>query len=322
MKQLVALLLSVAALGLSACDRSTSSTEPPAAEPSVETPEAPVEAARIDLPPYGEPPVWTLADEDTTVHLFGTVHILKPETEWRTDMLMQTLAASDVIYFEADVTSPEATQNMARLVPMLGMLPAGEKLSDHLSPEQYQEVEETADLIGLPVSALEPMQPWLATVQMSVWALQQQGYSPDSGVELTLTGFAESEGLSFRYLESAEEQLHFFADLSMEDQVEFLVASAVQIEEDPEMLDELVTEWAEGDVDDLALMLSEPDVMGSSAVYDSLIVARNANWTSQIKTLMEDEAGAFFIAVGAAHLAGDDSVIEMLRADGYEVEGP
>ena len=62
--------------------------------------------------------------------------------------------------------------------------------------------------------------------------------------------------------------------------------------------------------------------MGSNAVYDSLIVTRNANWTGQIKTLMEDEAGAFFIAVGAAHLSGEDSVIAMLRADGYEVDGP
>ena len=88
------------------------------------------------------------------------------------------------------------------------------------------------------------------------------------------------------------------------------------------MLDALVTEWAEGDVDDLAHLMSEPDAMGSEAVYDNLIVTRNANWTEEIKTLMAEEAGSFFIAVGAAHLAGEDSVIAMLRADGYEVDGP
>ena len=68
--------------------------------------------------------------------------------------------------------------------------------------------------------------------------------------------------------------------------------------------------------------MSEPDAMGSEAVYDNLIVTRNANWTEEIKTLMAEEAGSFFIAVGAAHLAGEDSVIAMLRADGYEVDGP
>lgn len=325
MKHLAALLVSMAALGLGACDNNATPDPAPAPEApdAIDTPTEPTPASdRIDLPPYGEPPVWTVADEDTTVYLFGTVHILKPETEWQSESLLGALSAADAVYFEADVTSPEATANMARLVPQLGLLPPGEKLSDLLEPEELKEVEEAAELIGLPLAAIEPLKPWLATVQMSVLALQQQGYSPESGVEITLTGLAKQQGKAFRYLESAEEQLGFFADLPMEDQVDFLVTSAVQIEDEPHMLDDLVTEWAEGDVDDLAHMMSEPDVMGSNAVYDSLIVTRNANWTGQIKTLMEDEAGAFFIAVGAAHLSGEDSVIAMLRADGYEVDGP
>ncbi|MEL6957039.1 MAG: TraB/GumN family protein, partial [Pseudomonadota bacterium] len=114
----------------------------------------------------------------------------------------------------------------------------------------------------------------------------------------------------------------FFADLPLDDQVDFLVTSSVQIEDDPNMLDELVEEWAEGDVDDLAAMMAEPDVMGSAEVYDVLIVERNQNWTEQIKALMDAEEGIFMMAVGAAHLAGEDSVVEMLRADGLEVDGP
>ncbi|MEO0818001.1 MAG: TraB/GumN family protein [Pseudomonadota bacterium] len=280
------------------------------------------DTAREDIPPFGEPPVWTFADDDTTVHLFGTVHILKPETEWRTEALDSVLTKADALYFEADVSSPEAAAEMARIVPQLGVFQDGTKLTDLLDADELKEVEEAATLIGVPMQAIEPMKPWLATVQMSVLALQKQGYAADSGVETVLTGLAKEQDIPLRYLESATEQLNFFADLPLEDQVEFLVASAIQIEHDPNMLDKLVEEWAEGDVDDLAAIMAEPDVMGSDAVYEILIVERNQNWVQQIKTLMDAEEGTFLMAVGAAHLAGDDSVVEMLRADGIEVSGP
>lgn len=280
------------------------------------------EAGFVDLPPLGAPAIWTLADEDTTIHFFGTVHILKPDLDWRTEELDAVLGAADALYLEADVTSPEAQATMARLVPQLGVFTDGSKLSDHLSQEEAREVRETAELIGVPMSALEPMKPWLATVQMSYLALQKQGYDEGAGVEMVLKELAEAQDLPMRFLETGEQQLGFFADLPMDDQVDFLVASAIQIEEQPDMLDTLVADWAEGDIDDLARMLAEPDVMGSSAVYDVLIVERNRNWAEAVETLLEEEEGTFLIAVGAAHLAGEDSVVEMLRADGYEVDGP
>jgi len=157
----------------------------PAISEGTDTSTANTEGEREDLPPFGEPPIWTVADADTTVHLFGTVHILKPETEWKTSSLQTVLGELDALYFEADVASEEAATEMARLVPQLGVFQDGTKLSDLLEPEELREVEEAAELIGLPFVAIEPMKPWLATVQMSVLALQRQGYAADSGVETT-----------------------------------------------------------------------------------------------------------------------------------------
>ena len=270
----------------------------------------------------GAPALWTLSDEDTVVHLFGTVHILKPGTEWRTPQFDAIFETADAIYFEADVSSPEAATAMARLVPQLGIFTDGTRLSDILDEEEEREVREAVEHIGVPMSAVEPMKPWLATVQLSVQALVKQGYKPDSGVETVLTRAATQSGKPMRFLETGEQQLRFFADMSQEDQVEFLVASAVQIEENPELLDTLVTEWTQGDVRAIGEIMAKPEVMGSQHVYDVLIVERNANWTEQIDTLMEEEGGTFLIAVGAGHLAGADSVVEMLRTKGYEVAGP
>jgi len=104
--------------------------------------------------------------------------------------------------------------------------------------------------------------------------------------------------------------------------VSMLYESALMLDESPQMLDLLVSEWADGDVVGIASLVASPDGVGlSDAFYDSLLVKRNRNWVPKIEAML-DEPGSVFIAVGAGHLAGPDSVITMLRDKGYEIEGP
>ena len=278
--------------------------------------------AAAKLPEDPQPALWIARDADTTVYLFGTVHILKPELDWRTERFDDALEAADAVYFEADVTGEAAQREMAALVPKLGTFQDGRKLSDVLDESQEKELAEALDVIGVPMMSVEPMKPWLASLQLSVAAFQKQGYDANSGVEMVLTEAVNEAGKPMRFLETGEQQLRFFADMSMEDQVGFLISSAEQIDEDPGLLDRLVAEWAEGDVDALGEMLADPEALGGKAVYDTLLVARNENWADQITTLMEAEAGTFLIAVGAGHLAGNDSLVGMLRADGVEISTP
>ena len=269
----------------------------------------------------GTPALWTLTDEDTTIYLFGTVHLLKPELEWRTPEFDAALEASEVVYTEADVLSPDAQAEAQSLVMDLGMLDGGETLTGILDDDAEREVEEALDIVGLPMAALDPMEPWMAGITLSQVAVMNQGYTPGAGVESVVIGEAQDAGKELAYFETVEEQLDFFANLPEDDQVAFLVAGAEAIEDDPEMLDRLVAEWAEGDVQGLGDMMSDVDAFGSQAVYDTLLVERNRNWIPQIEAILE-EPGTFMVAVGAGHLAGDDSVIVMLRDKGYEVTGP
>mgnify|MGYP000306409678 CR=1 FL=1 len=101
-----------------------------------------------------------------------------------------------------------------------------------------------------------------------------------------------------------------------------LYERALLFDESPLMLNLLVAEWAEGDVDGIATLVANPDGYGfTDAAYQSLLVKRNQAWVPQIEAMLE-QPGSVFIAVGAGHLAGPDSVIVMLRDKGYTVEGP
>jgi uncharacterized protein YbaP (TraB family) len=269
----------------------------------------------------GEPALWMLSDEDTTLYIFGTVHLLRPDLDWRSDEMDSAFAEADTIVFEADVTSQAAASEMMKFISNEGMLEGGQQLSSLLSELERAELQKALDHVGLPLGAIEPFRPWWAAVNLSVLQIKKEGYDPNSGVETVLGAEARAAGKSFAYLETIDEQLGRLANMPTDVQVDFLVSSAESIEEGGDVLDTLVSEWVDGDVHGIGLLMSNPDMMGSDEVYEALLKSRNAVWVGKIEAML-DEPGTRLIAVGAGHLAGQDSVIEMLEAKGYEVEGP
>ena len=262
-----------------------------------------------------------MADEDTTIYLLGTVHILRPETNWQSEEITNAIASADTVVFEADVSSPAAQQELARLVLSEGLFTDGRTLSDVLSERQEMKLAKVLKTMDLPYSSIQPMRPWFAALTMSNVAMVKGGFDPESGVEIVLTEQANKSGKSLDFLETAKDQILILSGLPEDAQVDFLMSSADSLGDTPEMLDVLVSEWADGDVAGLGVLMSDPDTMGSEIVYEALLLERNQNWVPKIEAML-DEPGIRLVAVGAAHLAGDDSVIEMLRDKGYDIQGP
>jgi hypothetical protein len=272
----------------------------------------------------GEPAtaLWTLKDEDTTLHIFGTVHLLKKETTWRTPAFDAALAEASVIWTEADVTSPEAATVAAQAMIKDGAYVPGQgSLSTTLTPEQKAVVEQALANLGTPFAAIDGLKPWNAALQLASLDMMKQGYVPGAGVERVIEAEAKAAGKTFRHFETVSEQIGFFNGLSEADQIAMLVQGARAMVEEPDALDKLVAQWRAGDVAGVAEITSTPDALGNEAVYDVLLTQRNARWVPQIEAMLE-EPGTQLIAVGALHLAGEDSVIKMLRDKGYTVEGP
>lgn len=264
------------------------------------------------------PALWRLEDADTVVYLFGTVHVLKPEMEWETATFRNAFAQSDVIYQEADI-SPEIQSQLGAVLPGLAFFSDGRTLREVLNDADEKEVQEAADIVGLQMLTVDRMQPWFAAISLTQMHMVKTGYRADSGVEKVITDMAKKTDKPIRYLETAEMQLRMLAGLPEDSQIEFLVAGAKAIEDTPEMLDELVDDWVEGDIDGIADLMSDEDAVGDRVVYDAMLTNRNRTWTREIQKLMDDEEGTFMIAVGAAHLAGADSVIQMLEDQGETV---
>ena len=262
------------------------------------------------------PAMWVVSDEDSTIYLFGTVHLLKPETQWRTPELDAALAEAAELWLEVPNVDDQAAA--MPLIQQYGLNIGGAPISSLLTDEENAQLQAAAAAIGVPPQALEVMQPWLVGLQVSVAAMIRAGYDPASGVDTRLKASADEVGTPVRGFETIDQQFRFFHDLPQEIQLQFLRQSLATWEEADEMLDAMVELWAAGDVEGFEALVVDEMKNEWGELYDVLLTRRNADWAGQIQTLLEG-SGTTFIAVGAAHLAGDDSVQSMLEDRGVTV---
>jgi hypothetical protein len=284
-----------------------------AASPALADNHAATETAAAPATTGTGPALWKVGDEDTTIYLFGTVHVLPKELEWYDATIANALDSSDMIVTEIKMDKAAETE-LQELSMKLGLLPPGTTLRSLLTPEQTVTYEAGLAKLGAPPEAFDPVKPWLAGLTLSLLPLMQQGYDSNSGVEKILLAKAGTKPQGA--LETAEFQLGIFNNMPTEAQVAFMMEAVEGMDEIKPMLDRMVAEWAEGDATELANIMNEG--MTDPAVAEALLYSRNANWAEWIDTRL-DEPGTVFIAVGAGHLAGAKSVQDYLAQKGITV---
>ncbi len=265
------------------------------------------------LPVSAHPALWVARDADTTVYLFGTVHILSDHIDWHFPALDKALEASDALYVEvpADETDKGTMQG---LVLRYGLDPA-HPLSNKLSDSENTLLAKAAVQAGLPggKAALQPMKPWLAALTLSVAPLLKAGMDPELGVDKLLQARMKKAGKPIHGLETAERQIRILADLPESVQLALLRSTLHDFAHARAELSAIVDAWLDGDTQHIASLMAEQMQKQSKALYETLLVDRNRQWAQDIATLMHDRPGTVFVAVGAAHLAGPDRVQAQLQ---------
>lgn len=267
-----------------------------------------------------EPAIWRIADADSEIWLYGTVHVLPPDVRWRGPRLEAAFAAADELVTETDA-SEAATAAFPALAQHYGALPEGESLSARLGPEDRARLARVAQRLELDPAALDRLRPWLAALQLSYAHAARKGHSAEAGVETVLVAEARAQGKRLSFLETPEEQMQVLAGLAPEDERRFLSVTLRQIEQDAATLTALDRVWASGDADTLGRLLDAQWREAGPAIHEAVILRRNRAWADAVAERLEG-SGRVFVAVGAAHLVGEDSVVDLLRARGIEVEGP
>jgi uncharacterized protein YbaP (TraB family) len=277
---------------------------------------ASVVALGVAAPAMAEPALWAIKDKDSTIYLFGTIHVLKPDTKWRSPVIDKALNDSGDLTIE--VLGAEDPAVMQPLVLKYGVDQAN-PLSKKLSPEDFKRIQVLAQGAGVPPQALEVVRPWLASISLAMLPIMKAGYDPRSGVEQVVQAQMKAAGKPATSLETAEQQIRFFADMSTKVEVEMLKSTLDDAEEGPSKIDKMVTAWASGDTKELETEFVTEMKADYADVYEVLLTDRNIAWSKQLKTKLAG-SGVSFVAVGAGHLVGPDSVQVQLAKLGIKAE--
>jgi hypothetical protein len=276
-----------------------------------ETPrQAPARAAND-----ADPALWVVKDADTTVYLFGTIHVLKPGLTWFDEAVRAAFDRSDEVVLELVMPDPAAMQ---ALVMAKGMTAGGPPLPEQLPADKRAAYDKAVTGLGLPAGAFDRMRPWFAATNLSLMPLQKLGYDPANGPETVIADAAKAANKPVTGLETAEQQIGYFAGLSKAAEVQFLTSTVDELPKIGTTMATMVRDWAAGKPEALAEQMNA-DLKDSPEVAKVLLTDRNARWAKWVEARMR-KPGTVFVAVGAGHLAGGQSVLAVLAKDGVKVE--
>lgn len=277
-----------------------------AAEPSpaVSTPAMPATAAAklIDA----DPALWLVKDGDTNIYLFGTIHFLKPGYSWFDEAVKAAYDRSSEVVLEINTPDPATAQ----AVSMRYMTSSNGTLTSKLSPALKTKYEAGLAKLGVPAAALDSFDPWAAALTVGLIPYLKAGFTPESGAEAVITAAAKASGKSLAQLETMDQQFGWFESMPLAQQLAFLDGSLDQIDGATASIDMLFDSWAKGDPDRLGNLMNEA-MRATPELAKLLLADRNAKWAEWIDNRL-DRPGNVFVAVGAGHLAGNDSVQKML----------
>lgn len=272
-------------------------------------------AAPIAAAETAQPSMWRLSDANNTIWLFGSVHLLRGDVDWRRPELDAALEAADIVFFEAD-TQPAAQAALQQQLIATGFFTDGRSLGDLLNAERQAALADVAATMGAPVASLEAMRPWLAFLSIAQGLIVASGASAEAGVETVLSAEAQALGKDLAYFETLGEQLGFFAGLPEDVQLEVLRQTLDERELVTEEMARLVGNWASGNLEAVEDEILEE---APAAFVDVVYTQRNIAWTDALEALMAGDQDVL-VVVGAGHLVGDGGLADLLRERGFDVE--
>ncbi|HEY7773245.1 MAG TPA: TraB/GumN family protein [Marinagarivorans sp.] len=262
--------------------------------------------------------VWKVSNQHGELYLGGTIHMLRESDYPLNAEYDVAFKNSDAIVFETDI---DATHDLGfqQQMMMQMSLPPGKTLADVLQPATYKRLSEFTAKSGLPLEMMQSFKPALVMLTLTQLELQKLGITAASGIEGHFSKLANQHNKSVSSLETPDEQIALLATMGDGYEDEFVNGSLDDFKNLNSEFKALIAAWKAGDVVTIDEKMTTMMKDRFPQMYDTLLVKRNFNWIKTIDELIRTPEKEF-ILVGAAHLAGPDSVQSLLKAQGYQIE--
>ena len=280
---------------------------------------APQLAAQADAaaPPDAVPLLWRVQSDSATLYIYGSIHAAPPDAVPPPAIVRHAFTRSDTLVTEV-VLGDDLTERLGAAMAARSELPAGTTLESFFDEAEWSSVRRWASGAGIPLESIESLQPWIVEMLVAETGGLPEGFTAENGLDTYFSAKATASRMPQAGLETLEEQLDALAGGRLEEQARSLL-HAVEGAGEPGRIERLYEAWRSGDTPAIAAMIDEqygrPELAGT---YNRLFTMRNEAWMAPLVDHLSGTATTF-VVVGAGHLVGRDSVIELLRDRGYAV---
>lgn len=290
---------------------------------------AQLDQATADLP-YAEGLIWDATRDDKAITLVGTMHIYDPRLEPIFDMVADDVRAADVVLLEATPDDQRALEAMLVEDPGMFLITDGPTLPDLLEEDTWALLSSAASERGIPGFMAAQMQPWYLSLMLAIPPCAMMDLAMGiEGLDGMISDLAAENDVPMQALESFTTLFEMFQTGTMEEQVDMLRLSLVSPDTQQQMFVAMLDSYFSNDVGRLWEMsrIAVADTTGldpetGAAVFSEmenmLLIQRNRDWMPVIADTME-ENDTIVAAFGAAHLIGNDGVLQLLENDGWEL---
>lgn len=262
-------------------------------------------------------PIWKLSDEDSTVFLAGSVHLLREKDMPIPPAFDRVYEMSEELVFEIDLAKM-TDPSMALKIRAAGSLPEGESLAGHLEPETMKSLRQYLTQMQLPPNAFDQFTPGMVYISLGSMEAMRQGAKAELGLETRYYRKSVNDNKPSRGLETAEFQISRFDEIDPETIEKLITETLNDVDKAEETLDEIISAWKSGDEKQITTLIVDR-LADTPEVKKVLLDDRNKNWIPEIEEALKSDKNILFI-VGAAHLAGEGSVVDFLRKKNYDVQ--
>jgi uncharacterized protein YbaP (TraB family) len=265
----------------------------------------------------GKSCLWSIQTQSNKFYLLGSLHVLKQDAYPLAAAIGSAYADSRKLVFETDIAALQEPAMQAKML-QLGLYPEGQNLIQDIDGRTQQLLQRKMSELGLPLEQFVRFKPWFLAVTLATLELQRLGFNPNYGLDLHFFNRSRTDAKEIGFLEPAEFQLNLLGNMVKKDQIAFLNQTLKDLEIVNQLAADLVKFWKAGNANGLHELLFRsfkdyPDI------HDRLLIRRNKKWVEEIEGIMQENKNVLFV-VGAGHLVGPRSVVDLLKKKGYKVK--
>jgi uncharacterized protein YbaP (TraB family) len=264
------------------------------------------------------PAIWKITDPDSTLYLFGTVHLLPDDADWQRNDLRASFDEVGTVYFE---TPDDAKANLEAtlLQQTYGLYDSGERLTDYLDNSALNRLTAAVHNVDLRYEVIVSFKPWLAADILALAAAEAAGFKADNSADAVLRTRAAGDGKVIKYLDDMRTYIEAVALLPDYIQIDTLEGTIKDFDQIGADIRTVNNAWIAGNTDMLDGQLIRATQLKSPEMYKVLFTDRNAKWAKVLDEFMKGDSNAMAV-VGIGHLLGEHGLPIHFRELGYDVE--